>query len=198
MSLITDLLLATNNRKKLIEMRAILQRAVSGKIFCAGDFPEIPEPEETGATFAENARIKAAHYCQHTGLPALADDSGLVVDALNGRPGVHSARYAPTDDERIARLLSELAGVADANRTARFACAIALARPDGTFTETEGTLEGHIGHSPTGTHGFGYDPIFLVAGTEKTLAELLPDEKNSISHRAQALQKLNTLLHQHI
>lgn len=198
MSLITNLLLATNNRKKLIEMRAILQGAVSGEILSAADFPAIPEPEETGATFAENARLKAAHYCHHTGLTALADDSGLVVDALNGRPGVHSARYAPTDEERITKLLGELRGVPDADRTARFVCAIALARPDGSFVEAEGTLEGAIGHSPTGKHGFGYDPIFLVDGTEQTLAELPPDVKNSISHRARALQKLNTLLYQHI
>lgn len=194
MSAVTDLLLATNNSKKLTEIRAIVCEIVSGRILAAADFPELPEPEETGTTFAENARIKADAYCAATGLPTLADDSGLAVDALDGRPGVYSARYAPTDAEKISKLLKELEAAPPEQRTARFVCALCLSMPGGLHVEVQGTLEGTIGYEPTGSHGFGYDPVFLVTGHDKTLAELPPEVKNSLSHRAVAIQKLKTRL----
>lgn len=191
MSAVSDLLLATNNSKKLKEIRATLGNDFTGRILCAADFPEFPEPEETGITFAENARIKADYYCNATGLLTLADDSGLLVDALGGRPGVHSARYAPTDQERIEKLLAELNGIAPENRTARFVCALCAAIPGGgSYIEEEGTMEGAIGLTPAGNNGFGYDPIFLVAGRGISLAELDPELKNSISHRGNAMKKL--------
>jgi XTP/dITP diphosphohydrolase len=190
MSAVTDLLLATNNSKKLQEIRLILGEDFHGKIYAAGDFAQVNEPEETGSTFAENARLKAEHYARATRLPALADDSGLVVDALGGRPGVYSARYAPTDGEKITRLLEEMKSVPEGERSARFVCALCLSLPDGRFIEVEGTLEGSIGDAPTGNMGFGYDPVFVVASGEQTLAELEPGVKNSISHRASAMKKL--------
>lgn len=180
------LLLATANRKKLEEMRAIL--APSGiEVVAAGDFPDVETPEETGATFAENARQKALWYAQRTGLPALADDSGLVVDALDGRPGVFSSRYAPTDAERIARLLAELGSIADPNRTARFVCAMVLADGDHVVASAEGRLEGAIGHEPRGSFGFGYDPVFAVPQVGRHLAEIPAEQKNQLSHRANAI-----------
>lgn len=194
MSAVSELLLATNNSKKLTEIRAILGELIPGRILCAADFPDVEEPEETGTTFEENARLKADHYTRATGIPALADDSGLVVDSLDGRPGVYSARYASTDAERIARLLREMEGVEPHQRTARFVCAICLALPDGTYIEERGTLEGSIGFSPKGTFGFGYDPVFLVRGTDNTLAEISAETKNEISHRGTALTALRKRL----
>ncbi len=194
MSAVSELLLATNNSKKLTEIRAILGEIVPGRILCAADFPEVDEPEETGSTFEENARLKADHYCRGTGIAALADDSGLVVDALDGRPGVFSARYAPTDAERIARLLSEMKDVERKGRTARFVCALCLTLPDGTRIEERGTLEGSIGFTPAGAFGFGYDPVFLVGDSGKTLAEIPTESKNDISHRAVAIKALRKRL----
>lgn len=195
MSAVSDLLLATNNAKKLKEIRATLGDIFPGQLLCAADFPSIIEPEETGITFAENARLKADYYCKATGLITLADDSGLVVDALGGRPGVHSARYAPSDSERIEKILKELEGIEPEERTARFVCALCVAIPGGAiYIEEEGTMEGAIGEEPTGTNGFGYDPIFLVAGRGITLAELDPELKNSISHRGTAMKKLRSAL----
>ena len=191
MSAVNDLLLATNNSKKLKEIRATLGSDFTGKIFCAADFPEIEEPEETGTTFLENARIKARYYCEATGLYTLADDSGLEVDALNGRPGVRSARYADSDEARISKLLGEMKDIPDSQRTARFVCALCLAIPGSdTYVEQQGTLEGWIGTRALGENGFGYDPIFHLAETGQTLAEIDAETKNSISHRAVAMKKL--------
>ncbi|MFH1575239.1 MAG: RdgB/HAM1 family non-canonical purine NTP pyrophosphatase [Acidobacteriota bacterium] len=149
------------------------------------------EPDETGGTFAENARLKAYAYSRHTDLPVLADDSGLEVFALGGRPGIHSARYAgigARDQDRVARLLREL-GTAD-SREARFVCALALAREGTLLLEAEGECRGVIAVEPRGSNGFGYDPVFLVPELGKTFAELAQEEKNRISHRARAVEAL--------
>ena len=151
--------------------------------------------EEDAPTFAGNAEKKARAALAASGLPSLADDSGLEVDALDGAPGVLSARYAgePCDDAANNRkLLGALAGEPDARRTARFRCALVFVDADGTRLATDGTCEGRIGHAPRGSGGFGYDPLFLVDGDARgrTMAELLPDEKNRISHRARALEKM--------
>jgi XTP/dITP diphosphohydrolase len=150
--------------------------------------------EETGETFAANALLKAEAYCKASGLPTLADDSGLAVDALNGAPGVYSARYAPTAEERNTKLLKAIEGVPPEKRTARFVCVIALVLPDQVTVTAEGRVEGRIGFAPRGEHGFGYDPVFMV-DENRTMAELLPDEKNVISHRGRALFKLAPILH---
>lgn len=185
------LLLATKNAKKVKEMRAILQGAgVSLDVVSAVDFPEIPEPDETGETFEANAILKAEYYSRHSGLAALADDSGLVVDALDGRPGVHSSRYAPTDAERISRLLREMDEVPEPRRTARFRCIMALVKDGEVVAITDGALEGSIGHESRGQYGFGYDPVFEVAELNCTLAEAAPEQKNAISHRGRALEAM--------
>lgn len=151
------------------------------------------EIEETGDTFAANACLKASQVAQATGNWAIADDSGLQVDALNGAPGVYSARYGKTDKERIARLLGELGD--EPNRQAQFACAIAIARPDGAIAlQAEGICRGEILHAPRGTGGFGYDPIFYVQAEKMTFAEMTPELKRKISHRGQALLALLPLL----
>jgi XTP/dITP diphosphohydrolase len=166
------------------------------------DFPEMPEIPETGATFAENAGAKALAVARATGLPALADDSGLEVAALSGRPGVYSARYAgdrtapraPTDEDNWRKLLEELEGVPWEARQARFVCEIALARPDGRLYRARGECAGFIAKAPRGERGFGYDPVFWVPAFKRTMAELGPGVKNRISHRARALQALKELL----
>ncbi len=156
------------------------------------------EVEESEDTFEGNARIKALAYAQASGLVSLADDSGLEVDALDGAPGVHSARYAgpgATDVSRYRKLLDALAHVPAGQRTARFRCVVALALPDGTIHTAEGTCEGEIGFAPKGEHGFGYDPVFVVEGQGgRTMAELDPDLKNQISHRARALAAIQPVL----
>lgn len=194
MSAVKDLLLATNNPKKLKEIREILGNRYNGTIFCAADFPDLPEPEETGSTFEENARLKADYYATRTGLVSLADDSGLVVEALKGRPGVYSARYAETEDLRIEKLLKELADVPGPERTARFVSAMCATLPGGTRLEQRGILEGRIGYERRGANGFGYDPVFIVPPGDLTLAELTAEEKNSVSHRAQAMKKIQPAL----
>ncbi len=186
------ILIATHNKGKLREIR----RLTAGRdwdLISLDALPEVPEAIEDGATFAENARKKALHYAQHTGLPTLADDSGLEVDALGGAPGVHSARFAGPQRDDAAnnrKLLERLAGVPAARRTARFRCAMALAVADRVLAETTGCVEGVILEAPRGTGGFGYDPLFLVPGLGKTMAELEPDEKNRLSHRGQALRRM--------
>jgi XTP/dITP diphosphohydrolase len=180
------LLLASRNPGKLAELRALL-RGLTVEVVAR---PDLPEVAETGSTFIENAILKARAAATWSGEWALADDSGLEVDALGGAPGVFSARYAgpdATDADRNARLLAELAGTPDASRTARFRCAVALAAPDGRLWTAEGTCEGRIARAPRGTHGFGYDPIFWLPDRHCTLAELLPEEKDRVSHRARAL-----------
>jgi XTP/dITP diphosphohydrolase len=188
------LLLATTNTGKIEELRRQLARlTISVEIVSPREFGELEVPEENGLSFAENARIKALHYAEKAGVPALADDSGLEVDALDGRPGIHSARYGPTPEGGIDRLLAELDGVDHDRRTARFRCAIALALPgEGIFAESDGAVEGRIAHERRGNGGFGYDPVFIVEQgfTGKHMAELSPEEKQAISHRGQALKSI--------
>ena len=182
-----QLVLATRNAGKKHEFEDLL-RGAGIQLRTLDEFPEADDPDETGATFEENALIKARAAAETTGLWALADDSGLCVDALEGRPGIHSARYAKgADDARWKKLLGELAHVADPQRTARFRCVLALASPGGQTHVVDGTCEGRITREPRGAHGFGYDPLFLVAPSfTQTGAELPPAEKNRLSHRAAA------------
>lgn len=183
-----ELILATNNPHKVEEFSRILAPlgivVRSQKEVCPG-----LEVEETGTTFAENARLKAEAVFRATGLAAVADDSGLCVDALNGAPGVFSARFAgpgATDAQRIARLLDELREVPDDCRTARFVSAICCIGPNGLFVECQGSCEGTIGRESRGEGGFGYDPVFYVGG--KSFAQLSGEEKDAVSHRGQALR----------
>lgn len=187
-----QLVLATRNPGKVMELRPMLAGA-GVEVIGLDAFPDVPEVEEDGATFEENALKKAREYARATGRLVLADDSGLEVDALGGAPGVRSARYAPTTEERNARVLAELAGVPHARRTARFVSVAVLACPDGPERVFRGVLEGWIADAPRGTGGFGYDPLFLLPDG-RTLAELSLDEKNRISHRARALALVQTAL----
>jgi XTP/dITP diphosphohydrolase len=190
-------MLATGNPGKVAELRALLareERLAAVRLLTPPDWPHpLPPVAETGETFAENARLKAEALAQATGLPALADDSGLCVDALGGAPGLHSARWAgpgATDADRNAKLLLALAGVAGGQRTARFVAVVALAAPGrGTIT-AEGACDGVILDAPRGAGGFGYDPLFLLPALGRTMAELTPDEKNAWSHRARAVSAL--------
>ncbi len=184
--------LATKNRSKAAEIREIL-KGIDAEVLTLDDFPEIVMPPERGATFRENAVEKARFAAEATGTPALADDSGLEVEALGGRPGVLSARYAgagATDRENFTKLLKELEGVPFEKRKARFVCVIAIAGPGIEEAAFEGTLDGYISVEPSGQGGFGYDPVFFIPGEERTAAELKPEEKNRISHRARALEIL--------
>ena len=184
------LLVASNNPGKLKEYADLLDRLpvtltspVQEGLSLAVD--------ESGATFAENAILKARAYAEASGLPTLADDSGLEVDALDGAPGVRSARYAgegASDEDRYRLLLRNLAGVPQGKRTARFRCVVAVATPQGKVHTAEGRCEGVIGFEPRGTHGFGYDPVFYLPDRGQTMAELPPTVKNRISHRGRAVQ----------
>ncbi|MBD2448029.1 RdgB/HAM1 family non-canonical purine NTP pyrophosphatase [Nostoc sp. FACHB-152] len=187
------LVVATSNQGKLREMQAYL--ASSGWELTLK--PEDLEVEETGDTFAANACLKASEVAKATGKWAIADDSGLQVDALNGAPGVFSARYGKTDADRIARLLKELGN--ETNRQAQFMCAVAIARPDGEIVlQCEGICRGEILHAQRGEGGFGYDPVFYVPEKQLTFAQMTPEVKKSVSHRGKAfaalLPQLNTIL----
>ncbi|MFH8979490.1 RdgB/HAM1 family non-canonical purine NTP pyrophosphatase [Streptomyces varsoviensis] len=188
------LILATRNANKVTELRAILADAgLDVELVGADAYPEIPDVKETGVTFAENALLKAHALARATGHPAVADDSGLCVDVLGGAPGIFSARWSGThgdDQANLDLLLAQLADIADAHRTAHFACAAALALPDGTERVVEGRLEGTLRHTPAGSGGFGYDPILQPLGDSRTCAELTPEEKNAISHRGKAFRGL--------
>jgi XTP/dITP diphosphohydrolase len=190
------LLLATHNTAKAGELGRILTRLLPGaaiEFLSGADFPVLTPPEETGATLEENALIKARVYARATGLLTLADDSGLVVEALGGRPGVHSARYGTSVEARNARVLREMEGIEPADRAARFECVAALADAGGRALVRCGTVRGRIAAAPRGTGGFGYDPIFELAEPPhagRTAAELSPDEKDAISHRGRALAAL--------
>lgn len=189
------IVVATGNMHKLTEIEAILSKVLPDTRFVAlGQLGSFDDPEETGTTFLENALIKAEAAVAQTGFTAIADDSGLVVDALDGEPGVYSARYAGEHGNDVAnneKLLVKMDGVADDDRTARFMSVVALVEPSGAVLSGTGACEGTIGHVGRGDHGFGYDPLFLPADTPgKTMAELTPDEKNAISHRFHALQDL--------
>lgn len=191
-----ELLIATHNpgkRREFAQMFADLGLT----LHTLDDLGITEEIEETGETFIANARLKAEGYLRLSGLPTLADDSGLEVAALNGAPGVHSARYGGvTGAAQLAYLLQQLEGVPFHTRLARFVCVIALARPGGETTFVEGTLPGVIELEPRGTGGFGYDPLFYVLDANRTLAEMTPEEKNRISHRAAAAQEARAVLAQ--
>ena len=187
------IVLASGNSGKLREIQAVLDQQ-QFQLIKQSEF-NVPDVAETGTTFVENAIIKARHAAEKTGLPALADDSGIEVDALQGAPGVYSARYAGThgkDDANNTKLLAEMKNVAEELRTARFQCVIVYMRhaEDPMPLICEGTWEGKILHDLSGPNGFGYDPLFYVPTHECSSAELEPAEKNRISHRAKALQKL--------
>jgi XTP/dITP diphosphohydrolase len=194
------ILVASSNPGKVGELRAML----GGGIRWVGlsDFPGIGEIEEDGETFAENARKKATGYAKASGHWTIADDSGLVVDALGGQPGVRSARFSGAKDadrtlidhKNIAKVLKLLGGVPKEKRTARFVCCLCLASPEEVLAEVEGRLEGLIGKEEVGENGFGYDPIFFVPELNKTVAQLTREEKNAISHRGNAIRKLKPLL----
>lgn len=199
---INSILVATTNPCKITELKACLGSQL--KWLSLTDFDEIDEIVEDGNTFAENARKKASGYAKATGFWTIADDSGLVIDALGGAPGVQSARFSGEklnnkdrtliDHRNIAKVLELLKGVPKENRTARFICSLCLASPEKILLETQGTLEGFITDREIGINGFGYDPIFFVPDLKKTVAQLSPEEKNSISHRGNAIRKLKPLL----
>ena len=193
----TELLVATTNAGKVRELTGLL-RTLPLRLRGLSDFPRLRTVEETGATFAENATLKAVQYGARTGLLTLADDSGLEVDALGGAPGVLSARYAgesASDAERVALLLGELARAGAGDRRARFVCAVALYDPRASKAELfNGTSEGQIAAEPRGAHGYGYDPVYVPEGFTQTFAELPPDVKQRISHRALALRLARNFL----
>jgi XTP/dITP diphosphohydrolase len=189
-----EIVLATRNRGKIAELEHLL-RAYDPAISVRGldEFPGIGEIEETGSTFVENARIKAVAVCKATGLIAIADDSGLEVDALGGAPGVYSARYAgldATDESNNAKLVNALLEVERERRTARFRCAMVAKAPTGAELVAEGAWEGRILPSPRGTMGFGYDPLFLDEQLGLSAAEMAPEVKNGRSHRGKAMARL--------
>jgi XTP/dITP diphosphohydrolase len=187
------LLIATTNPGKVKEYQFLL-KGLDLELLSLKDVGIVDEVAETGATYAENAELKARAFAARSGLLTLADDSGLEVDALNGRPGLYSARYAEDSPTRIQKLLAELNAVPDERRSARFQCVIALAWPDGRLETTAGTCEGRIAHEPRGANGFGYDPIFWIPDQAATMAELPDEVKNTISHRARAAQPARALL----
>jgi XTP/dITP diphosphohydrolase len=202
------ILVATTNPGKIAELSAMLDADVQW--LNLSDLNGIAEIEEDGLTFAENARKKALGYAKQTGLWTIADDSGLVIDALDGAPGVRSARFSGfdrlttggekepnrklLDHKNMIKVLELLEGVTTEKRTAKFVCCLCLASPEKILIETEGKLEGIIAEQEKGTNGFGYDPIFFVPGLSKTVAQLTAEEKNAISHRGNAIRKLKPML----
>lgn len=190
----TKVVLATRNPHKLDELRRILAEAgLAIELVGTEAFDDLPEIAETGTTFAANALIKARAVAQHTGLMAIADDSGLAVDALNGMPGIYSARWSGRhgdDRGNLELLLGQLADVPEARRAAAFHCAAAVVTPEGDERFVEGALEGAITLAPRGANGFGYDPIFVPRGHSRTTAEMSAREKDAISHRGRALRAL--------
>ena len=195
-----DLVIATRNKKKKEEIIRLLGRP-GLKIWSLADFPNIAPIEEDGVTFDDNAIKKATVAAKETGMLALADDSGLEVEALGGGPGVYSARYAgpgANDEMNNKKLLQELKGVPLEKRRARYKCSVALAEPEGNFKITRGECFGLIGMSPKGRTGFGYDPLFIVPKFAKTVAELGPRMKDKISHRAKAVQQARRIIMRHV
>ena len=197
-----EILVATTNPGKIAELRALLGAGV--RWLGLADVEQTDEIEEDGSTFAENARKKALGYAKAAGILTIADDSGLVVDALDGAPGVKSARFSGDklegdrrtliDHRNIAKVLELLQGVPDERRTARFVCRLCLASPKRVLIETEGTLEGRITDREIGQNGFGYDPIFFVPHLGKTVAQLTSEQKNAVSHRGNAIRRFIPLL----
>jgi XTP/dITP diphosphohydrolase len=191
-----ELVVATRNRGKLKELQQLLPELFD-TVSCAADIPGFPETIEDGSSFEENALKKAREAMRYSGRPALADDSGLVVDILDGRPGVHSARFAGEgcgDEANNRRLLKELYGVPYGQRQAAFVCALAYVTPDGCEQVFSGRVGGRILEEGRGKDGFGYDPLFLADGFDRTMAELTLDEKNAVSHRGQALRLFRAFL----
>lgn len=189
----TKIVIASQNAKKVIEMRRILEQAnLDVKIVGTDEFPELEEVEETGSTFADNAMLKARAVSAATGFAAVGDDSGLCVDALNGMPGILSARWAGAHGNDLANLelvLAQISHVPESRRGASFVCAVAYADPEGNEFIVEGSMSGMLIDQPRGTNGFGYDPIFVPTGHVVTSAEMESDAKDAISHRGKALKK---------
>jgi XTP/dITP diphosphohydrolase len=196
------ILVATTNPGKIAEFAAMLDDSIEW--LTLADFPDMDEVEEDGLTFADNARKKALGYAKMTGQWTVADDSGLCIDALDGAPGVHSARFSGPkllgqertliDHRNITKVLDLLKDVPDGKRTARFVCNLCLASPEKVLLETEGTMEGTITHKETGCNGFGYDPILYIPSHGKTAAQLSANQKNAVSHRGTAIKNLKPLL----
>jgi XTP/dITP diphosphohydrolase len=191
----TKIVLATRNLHKAQELSRILETLHTGiQVLTVADFPDAPEVEETEDTFEGNALLKARALVAHTGLPTIADDSGLCVDALAGAPGVLSARWSGAtenvDEENLDLVLKQILHTPDENRGAQFVCAAVLVLPDGTEVVERGVVEGRLLREHRGTEGFGYDPIFVPKGFAMTTAEMSPEQKDAISHRGQALRKL--------
>ncbi len=184
------LVLASKNQHKLIELQKILQE-LGLEVVLESEVGVDVDVEETGTTFEENSLLKAQAVMEASGMAAIADDSGLEVDALDGAPGVYSARFGnlDTDEERTQLLLDKLEGVPDEKRTARFVSVVTCVLPDGRQVSARGTVEGIINHAPIGENGFGYDPVFFVPQLGRTFAEAAPEEKNAISHRGEALRE---------
>ena len=178
---------ATRNEGKKSEIRSLLA-PYDVEVASLDDYSDIPDIEEDGITFEDNARIKARTVSELTGLPALADDSGLEVDALDGAPGVHSARFAPTTAERNSKLLDLMKDIPDDQRHARFICSLVFIMPDGTEWKASGVTEGIIAREPVGDEGFGYDPIFYYPPLTRTFGEIPQKVKNAISHRGKAMK----------
>lgn len=198
MKKMTTIVFATTNRGKLREANSILE-GLAVTLTDLSDYSSLTEPVEDADSFEGNARLKASYYAKMTGCLTLADDSGLEVDALDGAPGVHSARYAGDacdDAANNAKLIHSLSGVPEEKRTARFRCVIALAGVDGVIATASGIFEGWIVDEPQGENGFGYDPHFFVPQLQMTSAEMPSDQKNRISHRGQALRKIRTEIEQ--
>lgn len=189
-----EIIFASHNKGKIAEIKQILEPfGISVK---SSDDMDLPDVEETGTTFEENAVLKAVSIAKLKGVPCIADDSGLCVNALNGRPGVYSARYAPNRDfdKAMDMLLQEIADSKSNDRTAYFACVLALGYPDGTYKSFEGRVDGSITYEKHGNAGFGFDPVFAPTGYDKTFAELGAEIKNKISHRGRALEKFTSYL----
>ena len=187
-------LIATQNAGKVREFRRLL-KGLAAQFLGLDELPSVPPPSEDGSTFLDNARIKARYYSQHFGEFALADDSGLVVDALNGAPGVHSARYGGdelSDEDRTDLLLSRMSDVPRENRTARFVCVVVVCDPKlrDDFLHAQGTVEGRIAFEKRGVNGFGYDPVFVPHGERRTTAEMGSEEKDRLSHRGSAIRAI--------
>ena len=189
------LVLATRNQGKIVEFRRILDALAPGAIELIGvdQFPDLVDVEETGSTFEENSLLKARYTCQATGLPAIADDSGLCVDALNGDPGIFSARWAGShgnDQANLEKVLEQLKDVPYEKRTAHFMCVASLVLPDGREHVAQGRFDGHILHAPVGENGFGYDPIFQPLGLDISSAQMSAEEKDLVSHRGKSLRAI--------
>lgn len=197
-----QLVLATRNAKKLAELdRLLVGAGLDVEILGSDAFGDLPEIEETGSTFAENSLIKARAVSTHTGLIAIADDSGLCVDALDGQPGIYSARWAgqgATDESNLALVLEQIRDIEPARRTAHFACAAALVLPSGEEYVVQGQVNGVLLTQRRGVGGFGYDPIFLPDGCDITTAEMTSEQKDAISHRGQAMRALVPVIQEHV